>query len=286
MFVMSYFRTKAEALHLAVSEDGLKWRALNDNQPVLTGSVGDCTMRDPFILPTPLGFQFFSTNGWNSDCIVHTYSEDLISWSDQVLLPVMKDFPGTLNSWAPECFRDEEANCWRVIWSSTVSPSLSKDKKEYDHRIWGASTPDFRSFAASSVFFDPGYSVIDATVTRDSGLYRMVFKDERGENRRGTENKAMRITTASRGTGPWTTISELVTPSLTEGPTLYRLASGEWVMLFDCFMDHWFGAAKSHDGGTTWEDITPQITFPEGPRHATVFEAPEEIYEQLVRQWG
>ena len=35
MYLMSYFRTQAEALHLAISRDGLVWEALNENRPVL-----------------------------------------------------------------------------------------------------------------------------------------------------------------------------------------------------------------------------------------------------------
>jgi hypothetical protein len=40
-FLLSYFRTPDEALHLAWSEDGLGWRALNDNQAVLRATVGN-----------------------------------------------------------------------------------------------------------------------------------------------------------------------------------------------------------------------------------------------------
>ncbi len=40
MFVMSYFRTESEALHLAISEDGLEWTALNGNRPLLHSTVG------------------------------------------------------------------------------------------------------------------------------------------------------------------------------------------------------------------------------------------------------
>ena len=49
MYVMSYFRTESEALHLALSDDGLKWRALNDNKPILSGTIGTNTLRDPFV---------------------------------------------------------------------------------------------------------------------------------------------------------------------------------------------------------------------------------------------
>lgn len=278
---MSYFRTTAEALHLAVSDDGLTWRALHQSQPVLEGSVGSKTLRDPFIVPTPDGFHFFSTDSWNSTGIVHAFSDDLIQWSTQELWRVMEQVPETRNCWAPECFRDEEADCWRVIWSSTVGQS--EDGTKYDHRIWQVTT-DFKTYSEPSLFFDPGYNVIDASVLRHEHGYLMAFKDERGENRFGTENKAMRVAFADRATGPWHTVSDLITPALTEGPTLYR-TSDDIVMLYDCFMEHRFGAAKSQDG-LVWIDISESVIFPPLPRHASVFMISEEIGKALLQRWG
>ncbi len=49
MYLLAYFRTAAEALHYALSEDGLVWHALNGNRPVLLGEVGSKTLRDPFV---------------------------------------------------------------------------------------------------------------------------------------------------------------------------------------------------------------------------------------------
>jgi hypothetical protein len=49
--------------------------------------------------------------------------------------------------------------------------------------------------------------VIDASVIRYNGQYLMAFKDERGENRLGTDYKAIRICTAQHACGPWTEIS-------------------------------------------------------------------------------
>ncbi len=70
-------------------------------------------------------------------------------------------------------------------------------------------------------------------------------------------------------------MGELVTPSLTEGPGLFR-RDNAWVMIFDHFMEDFFGAATSRDG-IAWTSISDQMQFPPGPRHASVFEVDDAI---------
>ena len=275
VYVMSYFGTEAEALHLALSDDGLHWQALNNNRPILHGTVGAKTLRDPFICADQGGtFHLLATNGWNSDHIVHATSPDLLRWSEQELLPVMAGVPGVRNCWAPECFYDAEASVYRLIWSTAFEHPSGRDDR--DHRIWATATADWVEFALPHLFCDPGHSVIDATVVRDGGRYLMAYKDERGENARppspGQTWKAIRVAAAPAAGGPWTDLAGFVTPSRTEGPTLFR-RSGEWVMIFDHFCEDHFGAAVSSDG-VQWTSITHRMTFPPGPRHATVLAIP------------
>jgi len=49
-YIFSYFCGQSDGLHLAVSDDGLNWTALNGNKSVLKPMVGkDRLMRDPSI---------------------------------------------------------------------------------------------------------------------------------------------------------------------------------------------------------------------------------------------
>ncbi len=288
VLVMSYFRAEAEALHFAVSGDGLIWRALNANRPILNGEVGAKSLRDPFVLQDERGvFHLLATNGWRADSIIHAVSSDLLHWSDQELLPVMQTVPGTRNCWAPEGFYDREAACYRLIWSSTVSANDRRDwnsvatwASAHDHRIWQTTTRDFQTYTPAALFFDPGYSVIDATVAPDGDGYLMAFKDERGENHLGTTNKAIRVCRSPRGDGPWTDISAPVTPPLTEGPALFR-QDGRWLLLFDHFAEGFYDAAQSEDG-LHWTPIAEPKTFPPGARHAGVLKVSDEISAGLL----
>lgn len=127
---------------------------------------------------------------------------------------------------------------------------------------------DFRSYTAPTVLFDPGYSVIDATLISDHGLYFLIYKDERGENRAGTDYKAMRVATSPHLHGPYTPQTGLVTPSLTEGPAVFRVEN-RCLMLYDCFMDGTWGAAETDDL-LHWKPVA-SLSVPPEARHGTVF---------------
>ena len=284
MYLLSYFRTPAEALHFALGEDGLIWRALNQNLPVLRGGVGTKTLRDPFVFRAQNGtYHLLATNGWKSDSVVHVSSPDLISWSEQRLIPVMKGVPLVRNCWAPECFYDLEADCYRLIWSS--STQQPNNEVDWNHRIWSCITRDFLSFSPPTLWFDPGYSVIDATVLRVGKKYLMAFKDERGTNAANTDFKAIRTATATSGDGPWENISELVTPTRTEGPSLYFAPDqSTLMMLFDHFTTDHFAILQSRDG-KDWTKPKTQSQFPENVRHACVLKIDNETAARLQAHW-
>jgi hypothetical protein len=283
VFLFSYFRTESEALHLAISEDGFTFDSVNGNRPVLEGTANTRTLRDPFLIQAEKGvFHLLATDGWGSTSIIHARSDDLISWSAQTALPVMADVPDTRNSWAPEAFYDKEGGLYRLIWSSTVSAVFPEKVK--DHRIWACETKDFQTFSESHLFFDPGYNVIDATVAPLGDAYLMVFKDERGENRKGTEYKALRTAMSLRGIGPFESVSDLISPSLVEGPTLYQ-KDGLWILLYDHFHDHHYGASLSEDG-REWQVSEVEVILPEDPRHGSVIEIDDEVAHRLKRHFG
>lgn len=283
MYVMSYFKTDAEALHLAVSDDGLQWRAVRGGAAIYRSTRGSQSVRDPFLCRDADGlFHLLATMAPSPDSILHAVSDDLLSWREEAHVPVMASVPHVQNCWAPEAFWDDDAQCWRVIWSSsTMTPNTPSDG---NHRIWSSDTRDWQTWTPPALFFDPGYSVIDATVVPFAPQkYLMAFKDERGHNPprhdEPGQRKAIGIALAPSGAGPWTEVSELITPPLTEGPALFR-RNGQWVMLFDHFMEERFGALASADG-LHWEPLTPGITFLPGLRHASVLEVPDTIGRRL-----
>ncbi len=87
VYLFSYFINNGEdGLHLAWSEDGLSWKALNNNQSFLKPEVGkDKLMRDPCIIQTPDGiFHMVWTLSWGEKGIGYARSMDLMNWSEQI----------------------------------------------------------------------------------------------------------------------------------------------------------------------------------------------------------
>ena len=271
-YLLAYFRTSEEALHLAWSQDGLHWTPLNANRPLLQATAGNGSLRDPFIRFGADGwFHLLSTDSWHSPNILHTRSQDLLHWEAWDVVPIMGCIEKTRNTWAPEFFYDMERQVYIVFWSSITNPPQRQ-------RIWYAETPDFRTYTPPAVLFDPGYSVIDATLVRHEGFCFLIYKDERGENRVGTDHKAMRVATATHLHGPYTPQTDLITPALTEGPAVFPTGD-RWLMLYDFFMEGKWGAAESSDL-LHWHRIEA-VTVPSEARHGTVFSLLPEQWARL-----
>lgn len=273
MFLMSYFTADDESVRLAVSEDGRRFVPLNGGRPLLSSTVGTGRIRDPFIGLGPDGkFHLLGTDGWSSTSIVHASSSDLRHWEEHELLPVMTDVPGAQNAWAPEFFVDDE-DLVHIIWSSCVNGQLDGvghdwEHNPQDHRIWRCQTRDFSSLSPSAIFFDPGYSVIDAAVVRTDGLLRMAFKDERGENVAHNPFKRIMLTSAADPGGPFDGLVGPIGDAAAEGPTLYRV-DNQWVLLYDHYLAGTYGGSVSTDW-QTWHPL--EVSVPPGTRHASVFQ--------------
>lgn len=285
-FLMSYFTPASEALHLATSMDGEQWTPLAGGEAILRGTVGTRSLRDPFIGRGLDGrYHLLATDGWTSTSVVHASSLDLVHWSQQRLIPVMEGVEGAWNAWAPEFFVDADDGTHHVIWSSSVvdrdmaaaDPDVVKTST-MEHRIWASSTHDFHRWSPPRVFFDPGYTVIDASVHRMGAAYLMAFKDERGDNGRGRDRKGIRVTTFPAPGAAFSAPSPLVTERPAEGPTLFRTPTGV-VLLFDEFLDGTYGALISTDA-VEWRRLDG-FRAPPGARHAAVLDIPREDFLRL-----
>jgi hypothetical protein len=289
---MSYFTTENEALHLAASQDGHRFAALNGGAPVLRSTVGTKTLRDPFVgLGPDSGFHLLATDGWASRSIVHSVSANLRDWAPPELIPVMEEVPGAYNAWAPEFFYDPDRECYQLIWSSVVEPAGTDGDRNWqdtaqDHRIWGCVTKDFRSYSPAELFFDPGFPVIDATVARDGDRFLMAFKDERGVNELTTSYKHILLTTFRNPGGAFEPSFGPVSPAPVEGPALFR-RDAEWILIFDHFLEGRYGAVSSRDG-LSWSPA--EVMVPAGARHASVLalasSSPLRFHVEELPQWS
>jgi len=292
MYCFCFFREMAPALHLAISDDLLTWTEITDEEPVLESKVGNKYWRDPFIIQAEDGtFHLLCTDGWASPDIVHASSRDLITWSPQGILPVMKDFPGTKNAWAPEACYDRQLKDYVIFWSSTVPSAfpdhLNKPDDYKNHRVYACRTKDFRVFSKTHLFFDPGFNCIDASINFHNGKYLMAFKDERGDDKYfpgEVARKHVLVAWSEALAGPWSVVPEPVSKSTgsddvandvktwAEGPCVFFDARGkEWWIFYEYFRSRAYGAVRSKDG-VHWTNVDNKLSFPPGVNHGTVFE--------------
>jgi beta-xylosidase len=283
VYLFSYFVGNGEdGLHLAYSFDGLKWEALKNNQSFLTPAAGkDKLMRDPCIIQGPDGiFRMVWTESWNEKGIGYASSFDLIHWSEQFYIPVMENEPDAKNCWAPEVFYDSETKQYIIFWSTTIPGRFPETEKtgddKYNHRMYFVTTTDFMDFTETKLFYNQGFNVIDGTVIRENNKYILFLKDET----RMPPQKNIRIATSSQLTTGFGKPTAPITGNYwAEGPTAIK-AGNKWIVYFDKYRDHKMGAIQSLDL-EKWEDISDQVSFPEGTRHGTVFKVKRLVFDQL-----
>ena len=289
-YLFSYFVGNGEdGLHLATSDDGLKWTALREGASFLTPVVGENKlMRDPCLLLGPDGmFRMVWTTSWSGVTIGYASSKDLIHWSEQKALPVMAHEPTTVNCWAPEVIYDPTTKHYLLYWSSTVPGKFpvadeterkDLEKPPRNHRLYSTTTEKFSTFTPTRVHYEPGINVIDETMVRNGNSWVMFVKNE-------TEipmpAKNIFMVRASSPDGPWSSPSKPLPPAgvWVEGPTAIKI--GEWWQVyFDKYRDKKYGVIRSKDL-TQWEDVSDQLVLPEGIRHGTVLRVPRAVIEKL-----
>ena len=121
-------RDENDGLHLAVSSDGLNWKAVKDDTSIFKPS--QWIFRDPAIQRDSSGsYHLLWTVAWNArqiKAIGYAKSKDLVHWEKERFLPVMENEPETQYVWGPELFWDNKYKDWIITWGSTVRGSFPR----------------------------------------------------------------------------------------------------------------------------------------------------------------
>jgi len=287
VYLFSYFTDNGQdGLHLAYSHDGLKWEALKEGKSMVAPTVGnDKLMRDPFILQGKDGlFHMVWTSSWKEKQIGYASSKDLINWSEQKAIPVMDHELTAKNCWAPEMVYDPQNKNYIIFWATTIpgrhtDVASSESEKGLNHRMYSTTTSDFQDFSPTKIFFNPNFSVIDATILPKGNTFYMFLKNENSN----PPEKNIRLTKSKHASGPYPTeVSAPITGKYwAEGPT--ALEVGDYVYVyFDKYTEHKYGAVRSKNL-KDWEDVSDKVTFPDGVRHGTAFKVSSELFKNLIQ---
>ena len=279
IYVSTSFHEPAnEGLRFIYSYDGITWDSIQGT--FLRPMVGvQKLMRDPSIVKGPDGtFHLVWTSSWRGDRgFGYSSSKDLIHWTSQRFIETGMDTT-TVNTWAPELFYDDVKRQYLIIWASCVPGRFPDGQEEHknNHRLYYMTTKDFRTFSKTQLFYEPGFSAIDATlVKRGNNDYVMVVKD----NTRPMRN--IKVAFAKSPYGLWSAASEPFTEQFTEGPSTAKV--GDWYYIYyDSYRHKIYGAHRTKDF-KTFQDQTGSVKFPVGHKHGTVFMADEKLVEGLVK---
>ncbi|NKE55464.1 alpha-L-arabinofuranosidase [Lentzea sp. PSKA42] len=290
-YVMGYFKESlngsgnVNAVHLAVSDDGLEWTPLNDNNAILTPTAGTKGIRDPFVhrlndgtwvvLATdiPVGGDFGKANP-----NIHVWtSPDLVTWSADRLLNVNGANPNSF-SWAPAVHWDPSRNAYGITFS-TVPQGFS-------HAVIAVVyTTDFVTTTAPVVFFDGGSAgVIDShVITGVNGMNYLYYRNNATTSLAGARSTSL-------APGSFTRYGPAVGDNrCTEAPTLVKsLTANKWWLWGDTYcpnakFDLWEGDLAA----ATWTKVDRQsYTAPLNGKHNTVHPITAADRDRLLQRYG
>jgi hypothetical protein len=286
VYMFCYFKGNGDGLHLAYSNDSYNWKPLFNDSVILKPTVSkDKLMRDPCIIKGGDGkFHMVWTVSWADRGIGYASSPDLIHWSEQQFVPVMMHEDSARNTWAPEITYDDKKKNYMIYWATTIAgrfpqKDTSQEGQVNNHRIYYVTTTDFKNFSKTKLLYDPGFSVIDATIVKDKNRYVMFLKNET----RAPVEKNLRVAYAKELKGPYSKPGPTITGNYwAEGPTALK-RQDKWIVYFDKYTSHKYGAVESPDL-INWTDVSDRIEMPVGIRHGTVFSITKAEFERLLSQ--
>lgn len=288
-YVMGYFKESntgagnVNAVHLAVSKDALEWTPLNNNNAILTPTLGTRGIRDPFIFRLNNGSWVVMATDICNGCTFQTpnqnmhiwTSPDLVNWSGDRLLRL-----NTHNSftWAPGVHWDPKRNQYGITFS-TIPGGRTRPV------IMVTYTSDFVTTSPPVVFFDGGNTgVIDShVVTNVNGMNYLYFRDDATKSIAGARSATLEPGSFVRYT------SGIKVSDCIEAPTLVKsLTSANWWLWGDNYCPNgrlyaWQGTPAT----PSWTRVNDNTyTAPLNSKHNTVATIESTTYNALLSRYG
>ena len=303
-YLFVHFRERktpdGEQVYFGLSRDGFHWEAVNDGRPVLWSVLGEKGVRDCTIIrcKTDGKYRIFATDlslaynfrrkyhfNWptvsrnGSKCLAMWESDDLLTWTEQKLLPLGSEDFGCL--WAPDVFYDPEFDDYVLHWSSCHAHNGYGNMG-----IWFTRTKDFQTFTEPKLLYqktDAG--IIDSAIYVEDGLYFLFVKCDHDPER-------ILLLQASHAEGPYCRVEAFdrsmleIEAGLYEGPTACRLQDGRWCLLLD-----YYGVPGEGQGYVPFLADTlrsgvfiradQEFSFPYGYKHGTVIPITTDTYDAI-----
>lgn len=290
-YLFTYFTGNSksqEAIRFAVSDDGLVYKALNNNQPVISSAEISSTggVRDPHILRGTNGWFYMvvtdmvSANGWNSNRgMVLLKSQDLIQWtSAKINIPT--EFPTEFGNvdrvWAPQTIYDAEKDKLMVYFS------MRKGSSDYDKIYYAYTNGDFTKLETvpQQLFFNSaGTACIDGDIIEKDGQFHLFFKTEGSGN-------GIKKAVSDKLTEGYVLIDKYLdqNTNAVEGGCVFRFYNtDDYILMYDVYTSGYYEFTKSTDLENF--SVISGNSFDFTPRHGTIIPITTEEMQALKNKW-
>lgn len=285
-----------EQVYFSVSQDGLHWEDLNNANPVLSSTIGEKGVRDPFIVRSCIDNKFYiiatdlriaNGKGWDSAVnngsrsIIVWESEDLIHWSNECKIDVGIEGAGCV--WAPETIYDRQKDAYMVFWASNVKEAENSEAK---HNIYCSYTRDFKNFTKAEKYIERNNDVIDTTIIEKDGVFYRFSKDETEKNIQIDKGEILNSSSFTKVNAP-------IVESLhgVEGPAIFKFNDREeWCLMVDQYAAKAgylpFVTSSLSDGTFRMLGQEEYNMGTNKKRHGSVLNITLEEYNNLRNAWG
>ena len=305
-YLFAYFegrqgdRFNQEQLRFALSDNGVDWKALNFNRPVIgSDSISESGgIRDPHILRGVDGtFYIVATdmstaaNAWNANPgIVMLKSTDLINWTHSKV-NVAKEFPKNFSDvfwvWAPQTIYDPEVGKYMIYFTLRRN-----DKNDPLTTYYAYANDDFTGFESEpKLLFKGKAECLDNDIVLGTdGKWHMFFKGHTKDKKGNVVKSGIRQAISKHLRGPWKESPDYVdayqgNPPV-EGSGIFKLnGSDQYVLMYDMYTSGKYEYQTSSD--LVNFSMTPkQFTKDFDPRHGTVLPITSAEKAALEGKWG
>jgi hypothetical protein len=286
-------------LYYTVSQDGLHWKQLNGGKRVFEDYRGH-----PDICQGPDGRYYLVGNRNDSAPDINFWvSDDLIHWTKYSdYTPDLKNVPNYPNPLqrigAPKIYYDRTTSQWLLTWHTPHLPGTKEDPERYwaSQRTLYAVSKDLKSFPdPPRRLFPWDIATIDVIVRRINGRVFAIVKDERYPTPEWVTGKTIRTTSGTSLFGPWTPLSQPLSPNFREAPALLPSPDGNaWYLYYEQYPGVAYGlsVALTLDGpwyqvsGNTSVTAWNKYDVPRNARHGCMTTISKERYEALLAAFG
>jgi hypothetical protein len=288
-YLFAYFTGNSgdeEAIRFALSNDGLTYKALNKNLPILASdSISQMKgVRDPHIYRGPDN-QFYmvvtdmkASMGWsNNHAMVLLKSSDLVNWTHTIvdIAAMYPQYKDVNRVWAPQTIWDPKAGKFMLYWSQR-----SFNEKDVIHYAYANAS--FTGLEGEpKVLFPYPTSTIDGDIVVKDGLYNLFFKTE------GNGNGIKKAVSESL-TGPYNVKEDRYlqqTAQAVEGACVFKLIDSDtYVLMYDVYANGKYEFTTSKD--LSRFKVLPGVSMNFHPRHGTVISITPEEASRLAAKWG